>query len=433
MGSATSGISCECCHSTNQSAYAGHATDCSVSSHGNSIDKCPDGDYVFSARHCDTIYKISHKDGSIVWRLGGKQPSFDMGDVLFSRQHDIRCTGQNGTHTQVTMLDNAKGQDKQEPTWDWSRGLQINVDEVNKKASLAAYYDHPYKDHAKEKRRYAPRRGNMQLLDNGNVFMGWSERALQSEHAPDGALLMEAVFKADWIGSYRNYKFPFVGRPATKPDVHAKAQFEDEELYKDLRTKVYVSWNGDTEVRTWELWGSRNGNDTMEKLDQRTRMGFETTFEYPDYAKYVRLDGLDNDGNVIGSSGEVKTTLHPTLPAKVDEPGEETDDNLNDGGKAPRILGMPIAAFIVLFAFGCVGSTSVLLLAWFGKLPLPWAMRARESVAKRWPFGRKREGAEYKRLAGQDQDEEMRESLTAQKSRGQIERDPSDEEAKGER
>lgn len=45
-------------------------------SHGNSIEKLPDGDYLLSGRRTYAVYKISHKDGSIVWRLGGKKSDF---------------------------------------------------------------------------------------------------------------------------------------------------------------------------------------------------------------------------------------------------------------------------------------------------------------------------------------------------------------------
>ena len=57
--------------------------------HANSVDKFPDGDYLFSGRHSDTVYKISHKDGSIVWRLSGRgeNGNFELSDH-FSGQHD---------------------------------------------------------------------------------------------------------------------------------------------------------------------------------------------------------------------------------------------------------------------------------------------------------------------------------------------------------
>lgn len=53
--------------------------------HLNSVDTCPDGDYLLSSRHTSTIYKISHKDGSILYRIGGIMSDFE-GDFEFSAQ-----------------------------------------------------------------------------------------------------------------------------------------------------------------------------------------------------------------------------------------------------------------------------------------------------------------------------------------------------------
>lgn len=47
-------------------------------SHLNSVDKFADGDYLISSKALDTIFKVSHIDGSIVWRLGGRKSDFHM-------------------------------------------------------------------------------------------------------------------------------------------------------------------------------------------------------------------------------------------------------------------------------------------------------------------------------------------------------------------
>ena len=137
-------------------------------SHANSVDVTPQGDYLLSSRHTDTIYKISGANGSIIWRLGGKRSDFSA-SFEFSRQHDVRYRGQNGTHMFISILDNAKGQDSQGNTNLFSRGLLIAIDESRMEASVQAHYDHPY--HARGP--LVPRRGNYQLLPNGHVLMGW--------------------------------------------------------------------------------------------------------------------------------------------------------------------------------------------------------------------------------------------------------------------
>lgn len=54
--------------------------------HGNSVDKNEEGDYLLSSRFTNTIFKISSRDSSIIWRLGGRFSSFTQ-DFDFSRQH----------------------------------------------------------------------------------------------------------------------------------------------------------------------------------------------------------------------------------------------------------------------------------------------------------------------------------------------------------
>lgn len=71
------------------------------------------------------MYKISARDGSIVWRLGGKHSDFKWDD-LFIGQHAARVRMQNDTHTLLSLLDNSAGP----ITWydnerTYSRGLLI--------------------------------------------------------------------------------------------------------------------------------------------------------------------------------------------------------------------------------------------------------------------------------------------------------------------
>lgn len=304
-----------------------------------------------------------------MWRLGGKTSDFEMGEgVKFSCQHNIRVRGGNETHTLISILDNASGEDGQEPSYDYSRGLLISLNEEDMTASLVAHYDHP-------RGEYAPKRGNMQIMENGNVFMGWSERALHSEHSPDGTLLMEAIMVPDWIGSYRNFKFPYVGRPNTTPDAISVAYMQDEERKDNPITKVFVSWNGDTEVRKWRLYGSSNSRDDLAVVESKDRTGFETAFDHDTYYKWVSLEGLDKNGKVITTTGTIKTEQHPSAPYEVEreESGEATFIVCKKSTKS--IVENPV--FIFLLSFSC--AAAAFLLTWFGIRPLRAVMRNRKT------------------------------------------------------
>ena len=57
---------------------------------------------------------------------------------------------------------------------------------------------------------------------------------------------MQARLEPEWLGTYRAYKFEFVGLPSAPPDVSVKAV--DADTRGRTRTEVFVSWNGATEV-----------------------------------------------------------------------------------------------------------------------------------------------------------------------------------------
>lgn len=94
--------------------------------HINGIDKIltgpSAGDYLVSARHHDTIYKIAGRDtlsgqkpGSILWRLGGEgavKNDFEMAsNWTFSREHHISVLGyggEDGTQLKISLFNNGK-------------------------------------------------------------------------------------------------------------------------------------------------------------------------------------------------------------------------------------------------------------------------------------------------------------------------------------
>jgi len=109
----------------------------------------------------------------------------------------------NGTHTLISILDNAmlggmQGEGIDFPLPAYSRGMLISLDEASMTATTVQEFPHPEGNFTKG-------RGNMQVLPNGNVFMSWVAGCLQSEHAPDGTLLQKARTKVD-LETYRAYK-----------------------------------------------------------------------------------------------------------------------------------------------------------------------------------------------------------------------------------
>lgn len=279
--------------------------------HFNSIDKFPDGDYLLSSRHTNTLYKISAEDGSIVWRLGGERSDFEFPDerTVFTRQHHSRVRGQNSTHVLLTVFDNAVGTgrgEEQDLRTKVSYGLYLALNLDTHTVELVTRYEHPHW-------RYnlvSQSRGSVQILPNGNAFVGWVWQSLHSEHSADGTLLMSADLLDHSMATYRSYKYEWVGRPEVPPDVHSAAmkRFPDD---KYLTTVVHVSWNGATEVATWNLYHSNFNGEVTEFIDSSPRQGFETKFEYEGFAKHVILVALDINGKELGRSDVKLTSLPP--------------------------------------------------------------------------------------------------------------------------
>ena len=290
--------------------------------------------------------------------MGGKKSDFPIDDEwIFSRQHNIRFRGQNDTHMLVSLLDNAKGIDSQAPTHEFSRGLLLAVDEKNKKVTVERHYDHPLGVGG-----FAPRRGNYQVLDNGNIFMGWSEQATQSEHTPDGHLIMEATFKTDWLGTYRNYKFPFVGHPIEPPVAVSQAYATPNNA---TVTTVHVSWNGATEIHTWNLYRTVANGQIDVLVATSEKLTFETVISYGGFASYIIAEALDKHGDILGRTSIVKTFAYENVTSEAIHEEthwlEEMKSTKSDMYyKAKGVLGNPISTFVV----GVLCSALALLVGW---------------------------------------------------------------------
>jgi hypothetical protein len=186
----------------------------------------------------------------VVWTLGSKSNDFKdvtrQGKALdFSWQHDARAVnGQDGT-LHITMFDNhGRGSSVGQCSMSGScsRGRVIALDEKRGTASLIRDYGAP-------ERLESPSMGGFQMLSNGNALVGWGQQPVLTEHTPDGSAVLDVQFGIlpQKIGSpqssYRAAKATWVGYPPWGPSIAASTDGK----------KVYVSWNGATEVARWAV------------------------------------------------------------------------------------------------------------------------------------------------------------------------------------
>lgn len=248
--------------------------------HLNAIEADDNGDLILSARNSNGIYKIERTTGRVLWRLNGTRSDFAMGEgTPFAYQHDARVHP-NG---ELTLFDNAESDQGKEGEIP-SRGVVLRLDEEARTATLVREYLHPTGV-------LSVSQGNMQVLPNGNVFIGWGSAPVFSEFDAEGNFLFNGRFPTG-ANSYRAYRFPWVGTPGAPPDLAVETGLGD-----DLT--VYVSWNGATEVVDWEVLAGP-APEGLAPAARGAKIGFETALAVTTAEPYLAVRALDANGEVLG-------------------------------------------------------------------------------------------------------------------------------------
>ncbi len=244
--------------------------------HINSIQETADGNLVISARNTWAVYEIERSTGAIAWELGGKESSFKMGTGTgFEWQHDARLQP-DGT---LTVFDDAAAPNEESQ----SRALRLGLDTKTMSATLLSSY-------TRTPSLLAGSQGSMQVLPNGNVFVGWGDQPNFSEFTPGGELIFDAKFPGG-LQSYRAYRYPWTGQPAAPPSVSVITAAGGQ-------VTAYVSWNGATEVARWQLLAGPAPDD-LSPLTTVAAAGFETVISATTSLPYLAVSALDSSGQVL--------------------------------------------------------------------------------------------------------------------------------------
>ncbi|KAF2206188.1 hypothetical protein CERZMDRAFT_53706, partial [Cercospora zeae-maydis SCOH1-5] len=215
--------------------------------HLNSVGKDDLGNYLISCRYLRAVTYIDGKTGDVLWQLGGHNNSFrDLSAgkaTTFLGQHDshfLQKDEENGK-TFVTLFNN--NGDWEHRASDQSTGLQIQLDLSAMTAEVSLEVFSP------TAKVLSVSQGSYQTLPNGHIVLGYGLNGAMSEFSEDGKLLCEAYFQplakfgSGQVQSYRNLRFNWTAYPTTKPSL----VFDEEEQ------KLFMSWNGATEVAAWLL------------------------------------------------------------------------------------------------------------------------------------------------------------------------------------
>lgn len=258
----------------------------------------------------------------------------------FSWQHYARFRDNNS----ISLFDNGgavwHGQFNDNSTS--ARGIHFSYDEEAKTTKLISQAI-PF-NHTTSRSQ-----GSVDLMPNGNWLIGWGEQPYLSEFASTGpvlgnstgteingtetsglaaagaqnlTMLWSAQFGAVAAGvdvqTYRLHRANWTGFPKTYPNLTAEAN--------GTSTNLFMSWNGATEVATWEVFGanSTSGGEGAVSIANASRTGFETTVSVASDKQYpvYQVRALDNNGTTIAFSEFVSangTDAGPPSPAQTSQ------------------------------------------------------------------------------------------------------------------
>jgi hypothetical protein len=250
--------------------------------HINAVSVDEDHNLLVSARNTWTIYKIDHRDGHVIWRLGGTKSDFVLGPgVAFAWQHDPEPVD---AHT-FRIFDNEAAP----AVLPHSRVLTIRHDLASHTATLIESIEHP-------DGLLAPSQGNSQALENGDTFVGWGALGRVSEFDPSGTLLFDASVPTGY-DTYRAYRSPWHGEPDTKPTATAQSN-------GDGTVTVHAIWNGATRVARWIVVGGRRGR-ALFPIGSAEWNGLDTSLTVGGRPRLVAVVAEDGEGRFIGRSESV--------------------------------------------------------------------------------------------------------------------------------
>lgn len=250
--------------------------------HVNGISEHPDGDLLVSARNTWTVYKVSRRDGRIMWRLGGRRSDFSQAPgAQFYWQHHVTAHGTG----RISLFDNGASPEMEHA----SRGIVLDLDRSKSTATLARAYIHP--DDV-----LAANQGSCQLLPDG-ALIGWGNQPGFSAFTTDGHLSLDARFP-DGLQTYRAFTAPWTAHPSDHPALATHPS--------GPQTHLHASWNGSTEVTHWRaLSGAQS--DRLHPRTETPHTSFETTITVNSRGPYFAVEALNARGQTLARSRTVRT------------------------------------------------------------------------------------------------------------------------------
>jgi hypothetical protein len=251
--------------------------------HINSISPGPSGDVLLSSRSSWTLYDVDMHTGRFNWLFGdGKHSSFKLGSgVRFYWQHDAQW--QPGGL--ISLFDNGSDPPKQKE----SAGLLLRPDFATHEVTLVKRLHNPTKT------LLASSQGNTLSLPDGNWLLGYGGLPNFTEFSSSGQVLLDGTLGKE-VQDFRTYLSPWSGQPTTLPALAVQAGAGG-------ALTVQASWNGATEVVSWQLLAGSPG--AMTPVATAPRRGFETNIQATATGPDVAVAALGSSGQTLATSAPV--------------------------------------------------------------------------------------------------------------------------------
>jgi hypothetical protein len=249
--------------------------------HLNSIDPLANGRTLISARNTSTLYELNTATGQVLTAIGGKHSNFKLAaGAATAYQHDATVLP-SGV---ISVFDNGGVPQVHSQ----SRALILSVNPTAKTDTVVAEYEHS------NPTLLSGSQGNVESLEDGNVFVGWGAEPYFSEFTAGGQLVYDAHMHGSYQ-AYRTYRFPWTGAPSEPPAIATSAPSAGKPV------TVYASWNGDTRTASWQVLAGPSPQQ-LAPVASAPRSGFETAITTPAAEAYVAVQALDASGTVLGTS-----------------------------------------------------------------------------------------------------------------------------------
>lgn len=319
--------------------------------HINSVRKDTLGNFLVSSRYLRAVLYIDGITGKVLWQLGGKDNSFhDLSNgtaTTFLGQHDADILEREDKHNHakkthfITFFNNNADWDNTTDIQSKGARIEISLDDMTARLDLSLSTSNSTST-TTTRPILSSSQGSYQTLPNGHIVLGYGFNAAMAEFSETGELLCSMLFQPSSrfdtgdVQSYRNLRFNWTGFPRdTKPRLVGEVDGSSSSEEGEGDVKLYMSWNGATEVSRWLLEGFENNNNdddddekeketterrkrhsrtnrrnnSVEKISLVAKEGFETTYRISPSSKtishktrFVRVVALDRDDNVLGTS-----------------------------------------------------------------------------------------------------------------------------------